>query len=257
MSILSLHKKEVGIERRSTGIPGLDELVNGGLPNHSGIILRGPSGCGKSLFCKQFIWNGLRNGEFGLYITFDQSPNEIRESMAAFRWDTAPYEEKGMFIIIDCFNGALGLRTDEKYYVKNPMDVNEQMYVIDRCVNHVIKTFGLNIKVRVAYDSAPLATMGDLATFFRIARRLLSYTKTHNVIGLSPIDKGAQSVIMENAILRVVDGIIELDKRIEDGKINYYLWVDKMTMTSHSRDVHPYVILDDGIHVIKPKAHGQ
>lgn len=253
MPVLSLHKKETVIERKSTGIIGLDELLDGGFPNHSGIALFGPSGCGKSLFCKQFIWEGLKNGEFGLYIAFDHPPSEIRQSMATFGWDVTPYEDKDMFIIIDCFNGAMGIETEEKFHVKNPSDVNEQMYVIDKCINYVAKTLGRDIKVRVAYDSAPL-DIRNLSTSLRISKRLLAWTKIYNVIGLSPMHKGALNRIFESTVLALADGVIEFDKRIENGKLNYYLWISKMMMTPHSREVHPYTITNDGIHVMKPKA---
>lgn len=256
MPVLSLRKKERVVERRSTGIKGLDELLNGGFPNHCGIILRGPSGCGKSLFCKQFIWEGLKNGEFGLYVAIDHPPNEIRQSMAVFGWDVTPYEEKGMFVIIDCFNGTLGIQNNEKYYVKNPSDVNEQMYVLNKCVKYVSNTLGNDITVRVAYDSVPLASIKDLRITLRVARRLLAYAKFYNTIGLAPIHKGAQSSIIERGVMQMVDGVIEFDKQIENGRLNYYIWIDKMMMTAHSRDVHQYVIMNDGIHVM-PKSHGQ
>lgn len=255
MPVLSLHKKETVVERRSTGIFGLDELVSGGFPNHCGITLFGPSGCGKSLFCMQFLWEGLKNGEFGLYITFDRPPNEIRESMATYGWDVTPYEGEGMFAIIDCFNGSLGINNNERYYVRNPLDVNEQMYVIEKCVNNVVRTFGREINVRTVYDSAPLASMQNLPTFFRIARRFLSYTKMYNVIGLSIVHKGAQNRILENVVRKVTDGAIDFDKQIENNRLTYYLWVDKMMLTQHSREVHQYVIAEDGIHVLKPKAN--
>jgi len=255
MSILSLLEKRKIIERRSTGIIGLDELVNGGFPNHCGIALLGPSGCGKSLFCKQFMWEGLKNGEFGLYIALDHPPDEIRQSMATFAWDVTPYENKGMFMIVDCFNDALGIKSKENYYVKNPSDINEQMYVLDKCVNYVMNTFGRDIKVRVAYDSAPL-DIKNLSGSLKICRRLLAYTKMYNVIGLASMHKGSFSKIFESTILALADGIVEFDKRIENDRLNYYLWISKMMMTPHSRDVHPYIVMDDGIHV-KPKARGE
>jgi KaiC/GvpD/RAD55 family RecA-like ATPase len=257
MSILSLHKKEAVVERRSTGIPGLDELVKGGFPNHCGIILLGPPGCGKSLFCEQFVWEGLKKGEFGLYVAIDHSPNEIRQSMSTFGWDITPYEDKGMFVTIDGFNGTLGIGSDEKYRIKNPSDINEQMYVIDKCVKNVANTFGNEIKVRAVYDSASVANLRNLSTFFKIGKWLLSYTKTFNVVGICTVHKGAQGSIIENAILQVVDGIIELDKRIENNTLNYFIWIDKMMMTAHDQEVHQYFIKDEGVYVDKLKAQGQ
>ena len=46
------------VERVKTGIPGLDDLIGGGFPKESTILLSGVAGAGKTIFCLQFIFNG-------------------------------------------------------------------------------------------------------------------------------------------------------------------------------------------------------
>ena len=55
-----------GTHRVSTGIPTLDGLMDGGIPDGSSLLLAGPSGSGKSILASQFIAEGLRNGEPGV-----------------------------------------------------------------------------------------------------------------------------------------------------------------------------------------------
>ncbi|RLF57969.1 MAG: hypothetical protein DRN25_05780, partial [Thermoplasmata archaeon] len=68
----AVEKKDLTIERISTGIPKLDELLQGGLPKNSVTLVSGPPGSGKSILCFHFINAGIKNGERCLYISVDQ-----------------------------------------------------------------------------------------------------------------------------------------------------------------------------------------
>lgn len=62
------------IERISTGIPGLDEMIGGGLPVPSIILVAGEAGTGKTTFCTQFLCKGAERKEPGLYFTISGGP---------------------------------------------------------------------------------------------------------------------------------------------------------------------------------------
>jgi KaiC/GvpD/RAD55 family RecA-like ATPase len=65
------------MERIPSGIPGLDNTINGGLIPYTVSSIVGTSGTGKTLFCLQFLLEGLRRGEYALYITFEEPKEEI------------------------------------------------------------------------------------------------------------------------------------------------------------------------------------
>jgi len=60
------------MERIKTGIVGLDEIINGGIPKDSITLVSGPPGGGKSIFCFQFLYEGVKNGEKCLFLTLDK-----------------------------------------------------------------------------------------------------------------------------------------------------------------------------------------
>jgi KaiC/GvpD/RAD55 family RecA-like ATPase len=74
-------------DRVSSGIPGFDELVEGGFPRGSVILLTGGPGTGKTTFSSQFLWEGIQNGEKSLYITTEELPQEIKNDAKQFGWD--------------------------------------------------------------------------------------------------------------------------------------------------------------------------
>lgn len=87
------------VERTSTGIPGLDELIEGGVPKDSVTMVTGNTGSGKTTFCTQFLINGMENGEKCLYITTEELPEMISEDAQSFGWDLDAYAKQDKFRI--------------------------------------------------------------------------------------------------------------------------------------------------------------
>jgi len=63
---------ETLLDRVSTGIEGLDYLIQGGFPKNSITLISGPPGGGKSIFCFQFLYDGVKKGEKCLFLTLDK-----------------------------------------------------------------------------------------------------------------------------------------------------------------------------------------
>lgn len=75
------------VERVGTGIPGLDENIEGGFPKGSLNLITGGPGSGKTTFCIQFLNEGLEKGEKCLYVTTGQQPEEIKEDAEEYGID--------------------------------------------------------------------------------------------------------------------------------------------------------------------------
>ena len=84
-----------------TGIRGLDELLGGGFLPGSVILLAGHPGTGKTTFGAQFLLEGLKNGERGIYVSFVESKEEFYRHMRLLGMDFAKYEEEGLFYFIE------------------------------------------------------------------------------------------------------------------------------------------------------------
>jgi circadian clock protein KaiC len=82
--------------RVATGIPGLDELVNGGYFVASTTLVVGISGAGKSVMALQFIAEGVRRGERGLMITLDEPPAQVLRNAHSIGIDLQSAIDKGL-----------------------------------------------------------------------------------------------------------------------------------------------------------------
>ncbi len=89
------------VKRITTGIVGFDDLVQGGFKQGSINLVSGGPGSGKTIFGIQFLVEGLKNGEPGIYVTFEEKKDKLYEDMLGFGWDLEKYEKEGKFAFLE------------------------------------------------------------------------------------------------------------------------------------------------------------
>ena len=89
------------MEKVSSGVEGFDQLIYGGFPKGRSYLVAGEPGTGKTIFLLQFLLQGIKEGEKGIYISIDEKPEQIVADALALGWDLSPQLEKGMLQIID------------------------------------------------------------------------------------------------------------------------------------------------------------
>jgi circadian clock protein KaiC len=87
-------------QRKQTGIPGLDKMLNGGFLPRTANLVEGAPGCGKTTMGMQFIRQGALQGEPGLILTFEQFPQQYYRDAISFGWDFRALEKKGQLKVI-------------------------------------------------------------------------------------------------------------------------------------------------------------
>ncbi len=236
------------MERVKTGIPGMDELLKGGIPERNVVLLSGGPGTGKTIFSQQFLYYGVsRENQPGIYVTLEEHPVQVRINMQQFGWDVSLFEEQGRFAIVDAFTAGIGKAAKrEKYVVSDPENVD---ILID-----VLKQAILDIQAkRVVVDSVTTLFMLRPAlgrVIVHKLKRLLSGLGCTSILvsQISVGERGFGGPGVEHA----VDGIIRLDLDEIRGELKRSLIIWKMRGTSHSMYRHPFEITDKGI-IVNPK----
>jgi len=91
-------------DRVKTGIHGLDDLMEGGIPRNHVVLLSGQAGSGKTLFGLQFLSEGaISYGEKGCFITFEQRKEDVIEQAKRFGWDLERLSREGKFSLLSYF----------------------------------------------------------------------------------------------------------------------------------------------------------
>lgn len=236
------------VERVKTGIPGLDEILNGGIPKRNVVLIAGGPGTGKSIMGMQYLWNGLQIGEPGVYVALEEHPVQVRINMRQFNWDVKNYEAKGAFAIVDAFTAGVGEAAKrEKYVVKDPTDVG----IIVDVVKQAISDTGAQRVVVDSVSTLYLTKPSIARSVVLQLKKLLSGMGTTSMLisQVSVTERGFGGPGVEHA----ADGIVRLDMDEVDGELVRSLIIWKMRGTSHSMKRHLFEISDKGIVVYPDK----
>ena len=95
--------------RIHSGIPGLDDLMGGGISAGEATVILGPSGAGKTIFGLRFVTEGLSRGERCLYVTFQDTTDQLIKMAAGFGWDLETARASGQLIVDHIPLGELDL----------------------------------------------------------------------------------------------------------------------------------------------------
>jgi circadian clock protein KaiC len=109
---LSGQKRHAPGERRlSIGVPKLDEMLGGGIPEGDSVLITGASGTGKSLLATQFVAEGIRKGEPGIVAVFEERPQAYKDRAGKFGLDLEAAQKDGKLLIL--YLRPLDLSVDE------------------------------------------------------------------------------------------------------------------------------------------------
>jgi len=224
--------KSSSLERVPSGIPGLDKLMEGGFVKGSTNLISGAAGTGKTIFCAQFIWEGLKQGEKCMFITLEERPEDILGDVKRFGWNFEKYME------------------DKKLYLtyQDPFQITD----ITSPLLDEIKQKDIQ---RVAIDSTAVFGMYYKESF-EIRKqlfKLLNGLKDIGVTSLLTSELPEESTTLAKFGVEefIVDGVIILHF-LGIGERNYHsLQIRKMRRTDHQKDVYPMEIGKNGISIKK------
>ena len=121
-----------------TGIDGFDLISNGGLPEGRTTLIAGTSGSAKTVFAVQFLIEGIvKSDEAGVFVTFEETPDEIRKNMWGFGWDIHQWEDEGKWAFVDA-----SPEPGEQTEVIGAFDLGALLARIEHAVKKVNASFG-------------------------------------------------------------------------------------------------------------------
>jgi len=215
-----------------TGIPGFDELIQGGFnPNSVNLIAAGP-GCGKTLFCMQFLWNGVTKfQENGLFISFEENIEDLRMDALAMGWDFSQYEQH--------------------HHVRFSYFHPYELQNVHAQLENLIKTMGAK---RVVIDSTSVYGM-TLETPFEVRRGLYDLSrilKHQGCVSLltSEVPEGEGKKLSRFGVEEfLVDSLVTINFESMGGEFSRSLQVRKIRRTKNDEDIHPLEIGPGGLRV--------
>jgi len=219
--------------RVPTGIPGLDEMIEGGFKRGSTILVVGGCGSGKSTFSMQYLYNGALAGDPGVYVSFEENPVKMKSNFSRFGWDLDGLEKKGKLRIIKIEPREIVnvLKEDYGTIVDAIEDIGAKRIVIDS-----ISTFELMLKDD--YDRRDK----ELNLF----EWLCKHDCTSLIVSESEQKPSEHS--LTGLVAFLVDGVVVLYNVTEGNTRQNAIEILKLRGTKHLKKIVPFTI-ENGIEV--------
>ncbi len=234
----------MNIRRLSTGIPQVDEMLVGGIPQGFLVAVVGEPGCGKTIFCLSFINAGLLNDEKGIYVTTEESRDSIINQAEQFNFKFKKALSSGHLYIID----ALFLGKNNRYSLKS-LDIEE---LVEKIIS-IKKEIGRE-HVRLVIDSLSAFWLDKPAMARRYSYFIKKVLSQWNFTTLATSQYAiSTSEAFGWGIEHIADGIIRFRRSIRGGVLRRYIMIEKMRQTPHDLRMYEIQIVDGrGIVVLGP-----
>jgi circadian clock protein KaiC len=219
-------------ERLPMGVPRLDEMLGGGLPTGYSLLVAGPSGSGKTILATAFLSEGVRRGETGVIVAFEQTPSR------SWIRTLARLIDNGQIGLIN--TRALDLSIDE--IVQNLCNLIDEMKAT-RVVIDSLSGFELAVAPTFREDfRESLFRMVTVLSGLGVTVLMTSELEDRYIdLRFSPYG----SAFLTDAI--IVQRYIEVDSRLKR-----VIAVVKVRASAHSNEIRQFEITDDGIVIGDP-----
>jgi circadian clock protein KaiC len=233
MSILRGEGNEM--QYTKSGNTCLDTILQGGIPQGSSIVIEGAPGTGKTTLAIQFLHYGAtQEHEPGIYITFEELPDQIYQDMEQFGWHLKELEQQNLLRII-CISPKLFIEQ-----ITKAGGLIEQVITELQCKRMVIDSVSL---MRLESDD----TASFRKTFYSLRNALRKFHITALLLQES-MNSIHNEIPLENY---VSDGVIRLSlKNHMENFRKRTLEVLKMRGTSIMEGEHHFKITNNGVHVV-------
>ena len=228
------------LPKAPTGIEGLDEITEGGLPLGRPTLVCGSAGCGKTLLGIEFLVRGvLEYNEPGVLMTFEETAEELTANVASLGFD------------------LLAMQADKKLRIDH---VHIDRSEIEETGEYDLE--GLFIRLGYAIDSigakrvmldtieALFAGFPNEAVLRSEIRRLFRWLKDKGVTTIITAERGDGTLTRQGLEEYVSDCVILLDNRVIEQITTRRLRIVKYRGSTHGTNEYPYLITEDGFSVL-------
>lgn len=222
--------------KRPTGMPGLDNVTEGGLPDGQTTLLLGGSGSGKSVLCLQILARAVARGTGGVFVTFEESPAQVRRNADSFRWGPL-LNDSGQWDVVDA-------RIPPGAEIAGEFDIDGLLGAIEAACARMEAPWVVidGIDQLLQRQPSPMVAVDQV----RQLNEWCEQTGNTMILTGKVSDSGLAPVHLEGAEFMLPTCIV-LSTSLLESRLTRSLRVAKYRGSGHCPDDTPLIMNDDGI----------
>ena len=228
------------LEKSPTGINGLDEITDGGLPKGRPTLIAGGAGSGKTLISMQFLAQGaLKYDEPGVFVAFEENAKELTKNFASLGIDLEDLTARKKILIDYIYIDSSEIEETGEYDL-------EGLFIR---LGSAIDSIGAK---RIVLDTIEVLFAGfkNYAILRSELRRLFRWMKNKGVTAIVTGERGESTLTRFGLEEYVADCVILLDNRMENQIATRRMRIAKYRGSKHGTNEYPFLIEVDGISVL-------
>jgi circadian clock protein KaiC len=230
----------LALPKAVTGIQGLDEITQGGLPKGRPTLVCGSAGCGKTMFAMEFLVHGIcEHGEPGVFVSFEETGEELAANCASLGFALPDLVARKQ-LVLDYVRLEQAEMEETGEYDLDGLFIR---------LGHAIDTIGAK---RVALDTieALFAGLSNTTILRAELRRLFRWLKDKGVTTIVTGERGDGTLTRHGLEEYVADCVILLDHRVQEQLSTRRLRVVKYRGSRHETNEYPFLITSQGLSVL-------
>ena len=223
-----------------TGIRGLDEITNGGLPKGRPSLICGDAGCGKTILGMEFLVHGaLQHDEPGVFISFEETTQELTDNFASLGFDLDDLIARSLIAV-------------DYVYIERTEVAETGAYDLEGLFIRLAYAIDCIGAKRVVLDTIEVLFAGltNTAILRTELRRLFRWLKDKGVTAVVTGERGEGSLTRHGLEEYVADCVVLLDLRVTEQIATRRLQIVKYRGTTHGTDEYPFLIDESGISIL-------
>ena len=227
------------LDKSPSGIKGLDEITEGGLPKGRPTLICGSAGCGKTLFAMQFLVHGAEIDEPGVFVSFEETQEELEQNFGSMGIDLKSLEKQGKFSV------------EYIYLERSEIEETGEFDLEGLFIRLAYAVEKIGAK-RIVLDTLEALFSGLPNEFILRAelRRLFAWLKSNGLTAIITGERGEKSLTRYGLEEYVADCVILLDNPVNNKISTRNLRIIKYRGSSHGSNEYPFLIDADGISVL-------
>lgn len=231
---------QISLIKCPTGIQGLDEITNGGLPQGRPTLICGRAGCGKTIMAMEFLVRGaLDYQESGAFISFEESAIELKQNVSSFGWD--------LEALIAAKKMTIDFVQIDRSQIEETGEYDLEALFIR--LAYAIKSIGAK---RVVLDTIEVlfGSLDNDGIIRSELKRLFLWLKAQQVTAIITSESGDRTLTRHGLEEYVSDCAIRLDQRLHDEVATRRLQIVKYRGSRHGSNEYPFLIEQSGISIL-------